>query len=337
MVEPKDLIKSGKEHLRRGDWEMAAKVFGQAIDDIGPGPMGTLGNKVLAEALRLRAFALSRIGETEEAITLARRALDISSGLGDIEGEAEALRRLGYVHTLRSDLSTAMELYGSALDKAEECGARVLEATTKIEVGNVFNIRGELDRARDTYQEAISILREEGEMNELARAHNNLGDCYIRMGHLDEAIEVLRQCMDIATEIGDTTIKGWAAFNAAECFTKMGEPLTAREYLELALEHLEKADDRIGVACTFMVYGINFTATEEWPLAEEAFKKALIMMRELEMPSKEAEVLREIGRMYIARGEADLAKGNLRMALDIFKRAGQGLDAQKVEELISKL
>jgi tetratricopeptide (TPR) repeat protein len=231
----------------------------------------------------------------------------------------------------------ALEFYDLALDKASSSNAQELVGRIKIEVANAHNTKGDRAKAKETYLQAISILKTVGNMNELARAYNNLGACLLDNNEFDEALDVLRQCMDLATKIGDLTIKGWAAFNAAECFTRLGETKFAKEYLNMALEFLTQSDDRIGVASTLKIMGVTYTAEREWSLAEETFNKGLAIMKELEMPGLEGDVLAAMGEMWLARGQTDKAKEVLSRAVELLEQGNRKKNADEARRLLAKL
>lgn len=337
MGSTQDLFHEGDRCLTKGDWDGASKAFGKAIGALEQEEQTEDCKRRLAEAYRKKGFADSRIGEIGKAVLQAKKALDISENIGDTVGEADALRRLGYVHWLKGDVKLAEDFYSKALEKAVECGDRDLEGKIRIEVGNSYNTQGDLDRSKDEYLKAIDILKEVENMNELARAYNNLGDCYIKAGELEEAVTVLRRCMDIGGDIGDLTIKGWAAFNAADCFTRMNETKMAKEYLDLAIEVLEKSDDRIGLASALSVYGRTFTAEKEWVLAEDAFNKSYAIATELEMPGLEGEVLMAKAKMFIQRSEIAVAKDLLERAIDLFREGNRKNEADEAKGIMKDL
>jgi tetratricopeptide (TPR) repeat protein len=333
----KDLIEEGHRQLKEGDWETASKVFGEALELIEKEGGSDDDRRLLAEVLRKRAHADSRMGEFERAVTQHKRAMDISKSVDDHAGEADALRGLGYVHWLKSDFQMALIFYDMVFEKASLTGDMEIIGRTRIELGNVYNSMGDRERAREEYSQAINILKTTDNKNELARAYNNLGDCYIRSGDLEEAITVLRQCMDLADTIGDMTIKGWAAFNAADCFTRMGESKIAKQYLETALDVLEESDDRIGVGSSLRVYGLTLTAEKEYVLAEDAFDKSIAIFAELDMPAREGETLKSKAKMFIDKGDIGAAIETLERAVEVFQEGNQEKDAREARDLIEKL
>jgi tetratricopeptide (TPR) repeat protein len=337
MPQVKELLEDGKKRLTKGDWKGASLVFGEAVDMLDDKATSTEDRTILAELLRRKGHADARIGELQDAMAQVKEALAISETLQDNFGEADALRGLGYIYWQKGDIPMALEFYDLALDKAKTCASQELVGRIQIEVANAYNTKGDRAKAKETYQQAISILRSVGSMNELARAYNNLGSCYLDNNELDEALDALRQCMDIATKIGDTTIKGWAAFNAAECFTQMGETKFAKEYLTMALEFLTLSDDRIGIASTLKIMGMTYSAERDWPLAEDTFNKSLVIIKDIEMPGLEGDILIAVAKMWLARDRKDMASEVLKKAIELLEEGNRKKSADEARKILASL
>jgi tetratricopeptide (TPR) repeat protein len=337
MPQAKELLEEGKKRLAKGDWKGASQVFGEAVDMLEDQAASPEERTILAELLRRKGHADARIGELQDAMAQVKEALEISETLEDNFGEADALRGLGYIYWQKGDVPMALEFYDLALDKASACASQELVGRIKIEIANAYNTKGDRAKAKETYQQAISILKSVGSMNELARAYNNLGSCYLDNNELDEALDALRQCMDIATKIGDTTIKGWAAFNAAECFTQMGETKFAKEYLGMALEFLTLSDDRIGIASTLKVMGVTYCAERDWPLAEETFNKSLAIIKDIEMPGLEGDILISVAKMWLARGQKEKTVEVLKTAIALLEEGNRKKNADEARKILATL
>jgi tetratricopeptide (TPR) repeat protein len=337
MKNKAELIKGVELLLKEGKWDQASRILARAIEQLGRAPTEEKDKKLLAEALRLKAFADSRRGEHTKAVFEAKKAMNISRAIGDLEGEADALRRLGYVHWQKADHQLAQEFYVAALDKAERCGAKRLLGLTKIELGNNYGSMGDLPKAKRVFLDAIKVLEGENELAEVGRAYNNLGATHKVYRTYKEAVQYLEKAIEVNREAGSITTMGWATFNMAECMARLGRAKEALVYLDSAKKILAEVDDKVGLATTFMIYGIVHTALEQWDLAMGSFDKAIKLEKRLQMPSLEAEILQERGRMYAAKGEREKAVEDLRMAMDLFTSHEQPKDAEYVKDLLDQL
>jgi len=136
MVEKvNDLLEKAKTDIKTGEWKSASSVLGEAIDLVDRMEADNELKARVSEALRLRSYTNTRMGDYTVAVADARRAMEISGAIGDLEGEADALRRLGYVHWRKGDNVLAQEFYNHGLEKAATCGAKQLMGKTLLEVG----------------------------------------------------------------------------------------------------------------------------------------------------------------------------------------------------------
>lgn len=321
MVKVETLIKNVEKHILEGRLEKASKELAEAISILEGRGEGRADLSLLAQTLRLKAYCGSRMGEYVKAAQDAKRALEISKGLSDIEGEADALRRLGYIHWQKADYSMALEFYNAALEKAALCNADLLIGKIKIEVGNLHLHMKDHKKAERIYLDALTIMKDGADLKELARLYNNLGACYLDMQRYNEAVEVLKQCAAVGKKIGDKTIQGWAYFNIAEGFLKLGRPRDALKFLDKAMELLKQQCDRPGIASTHLNYGLAYSALGDWDKAKVHFGKTLKMEQDFGMPAIVGEAFREIGKVYLKKGDKELARKYLEKALKVYEEA----------------
>lgn len=328
------LITKAEAELKNGNWEGAHATLLKVISSVEGPDAGPDNRKLLAEALRLNAFSESRIGDFKSAVADAKRALELSRELSDLNGEADAMRRLGYVHWQRADYPMALEFYEGALKTAAKANARNLIGKTMIEMGNLYTSMSDFEKARSSYLEAAVIMKEGKELNELARIYNNLGSLYLGQKRYRDALKVLTQCITLADQIGDQTIRGWAEFNSANAHLKLGRPNDALDHLNTAMTILRRSDDRVGVMSTYMNYGMTYTEIKDWDKAIVSFKKAMAIVQDLQMPSQEAEILGEMGKMFVAKGDRPTAREHLSQAIAIYKDAKMEREAAELKAVL---
>ena len=91
-------------------------------------------------------------GQLDDAILVARRALDLSRGRKELGVEAYTLRVLGEI-ALRGDpasFEAAMGQYHTALALATDLGMRPLTAHCHLGLGKLYRRTGDRRRARST-------------------------------------------------------------------------------------------------------------------------------------------------------------------------------------------
>lgn len=337
MEKAKVLFGKGLQLLKEGDWARASEALREALDELEASASTPEDRTMLSEILRRKAHADSRMSDIELATGELEHALDLSTELKDTAGMADALRGLGYVRILEGDAEGAMEQYKKALVLAEKTEEKGLVGRIRLEIGNVHFYKYDLERAKEEYGRALAILKAIGDDAELARVYNNLGEVHKATNDLEESIDYHRRCMELSTKIGNITMKGFAALNAAECFIKMKEPRLAREYLDMAVVCLRDANDRIGLANVWRIYGIYHLAEGDAEAAEKAFNKSIAVARAAGLSNFEAEALRGLADALVANGRITDAKATLRGAIKLFEATKRTKEAEEAKGVLENL
>lgn len=112
------------------------------------------------EALRLneRAAAARQQGQTEEALGLGERALEIFRQLGDRHGEALTLNGLGLTHARSGDEAGALDAYEKAVDLLTELGDRHGAGRVLANLGVLHRSQGHDERAQVYLHDALERL-----------------------------------------------------------------------------------------------------------------------------------------------------------------------------------
>jgi tetratricopeptide (TPR) repeat protein len=337
MKGPQDLMKDVETILSEGNWDAASKLLVKVIGQIGEDPKDKDSKKFLSQALRLKAFADSRRGEHKAAIHGAKKAMNISKEIGDLEGEADSLRRLGYIHWQKADYPMALEFYNAALEKANVAEARKLIGRVKIELGNTYDSMGNSKMAQRVYKDAIAILEKEKDTHELARALNNIASTLMHDKKLKDALGYLTRCITVCDTSGNIIMKGWAANNMADCHIQLGKPKAALPFLKMSERIMKDTDDKVGLAITYMNYGMTYTALKDWDQAMVSFERAETTEGRLQMPALRAEIFREHGRLLSSMKENDKALHYFKKSFELFMDQSRDKDAAEIKDLMSKI
>lgn len=331
------LIEQGKTEIRDGSWPAASVILQKAIEIIDGMEADDAMRGRLSEALRLRSYVETRMGNYEVAVADARRAMEISGAIGDLEGEADALRRLGYVHWRKGDNILAQEFYDNGLEKAAACGANILLGRILLENGSLQVSLKEFQKGERLFKRAIDILSREGLMDEVARATNNLGSCYMDSGDFERAIPTFEMCMEISESHDDILHKGWAAFNLGDTYTQMGQPEKALPLLDTAIQLLDSMNDLVGLAAAYLVYGKTYNMLNDWDKAEVHLNKVLELTERTPVLPIQADTHFTLGHTHLGRGDREAAKRELERSLEIYQGIGVADDIERVKDALSKL
>jgi tetratricopeptide (TPR) repeat protein len=121
--------------------------------------LGTIGGQSLRVGYVSEAYLLA--GRVQEAVQLARRALDLARAHKERGHEAWALRLLGEVaaHQAHPEIEPAAHHYRQALALAQELGMRPLVAHCHLGLGTLYAKTGQPEQARAELSAAIDMYR----------------------------------------------------------------------------------------------------------------------------------------------------------------------------------
>jgi tetratricopeptide (TPR) repeat protein len=331
---PESLLEEAKELNERDEWKEAKKKLQTFFKKV---PKDKASTEILVKANLLMANILSNMTEFKVALDHCNEALSLSASINDEPSMAEATRLLGFIKWRRSDFNGAMKDMIKALDMAKRLKDLRLQGVMHIEMAMCHSARGDLDKSERALREAILILSKAGDNKQLSRAYNNLGDGLLNQGKFEKAVEFFEKAKKLGNKIGAADMSAFAGFNIAECMFELGKYDEALAELDESLPVLEKIGDLYGEAGANQVYGLVYGKLGDWQRAEEHLFKARRQAKKSNMPVSEAMIIRDIGRVYLWRGDKDKARLYLKEAKEIFERHDAQKDLSKVLKDIKEL
>ncbi len=170
---------------------------------------------MLAENLA-SAASLSRLsGDDDDALALAREALDVAASIGNLWGQAYAAMNAYEIHLDRGEVGTAVTMMREAIDMGERAGFLAAQATSRATLAETYAYLGDSDLARDTAAIALEIANERLPM---ARPWvlGGIAQIHLWAGELDDAeaalagfaVELLPEPLRSAASIKVPLVRG---------------------------------------------------------------------------------------------------------------------------------
>lgn len=301
---------------------------------------GTSGQRVLAEALRLKGWTYNVLGDVE-ASALGEQALAISRELNDRRLMAESLNLLGAVACdLSGDLGQAIHHFEEAVVMFRELGDRRGVHRSLNNLGYATLRRGDHVAAVDLFQEALTIARQIGDRNYEMQYHGNLGGARVGLGEYSAAEAALRQAIHMAETSG-------ALLRLAETYRFLAEALLGQGEVEAALAAARQAlalgqDQKqpLDIGGAWRALGMVAAELAE-PIAIEdqtydaadCFAESLRVFTEKGIERERAWTLRAWAEYEIAREDQARGEAMWREAREIFA----GLGAESCVEQMASL
>ncbi len=206
-----------------------------------------------AEALRLRSAISRLVGNAEESLQLAERALALcAEAAGEstvpptpcLTARATILMSHGTTLWNMGRLEQAIESYAEALVIYRALSMPRQEARALNNMGIVFAALGEYEEALSHYKSALKIDQDVGDRSAIALKLANIGQCYADLGDTTRADSYLSKALMMAQHTGDLSAAADATVSLGQTRLRQGDPIAALAFFEkglaLATENRER-------------------------------------------------------------------------------------------------
>lgn len=266
-----------------------------------------------------------RLGNLNQALDLARRALAMKERLGDRGEIGKTHNQLGLIYWDLADYPSAIKELEEAIGTGKSLRDAQLEGSALNNLGLVFDERGDYQRSLQQYQRALQLHRsshfERGEGDALG----NIGGVYLLLGRFREALEYYQQALAISQRLGLKPAEADDLGNIALCLRAVGEIDGSLAKFDQALQIAqaaglakEEADWRKGKGSTLVGLGRYDAALEEYGKARQIYERSAGLKREL------VESLNDTGHVYELLGDAAAADREFHRALETAQSIGNG-------------
>ena len=276
-------------------------------------PSDTFGVKLLFDAarkdmaMRERATALPKI---EEALRMVRRAED-----PDLEADIRML--YGECLAAVGRREDALDQYEEVADRCKALGKTVDLVRVWLEMGNCYLQLEQFPTARRYYQKVIRYsvnIKSAQEYHVLALCY--LGSAHLGMGEPEEAVRSYREALQSVDGASNPALWGHIAAGLAGAYRRAGKPELARDFSRQALTRLEaaKSPDALGaqqnLALALMDLG-------NWEEAYALLHRTLSSYKLMDRPAAQANVMDDLVRYHLHKGDVDRAEALCWQALDL--------------------
>jgi class 3 adenylate cyclase/tetratricopeptide (TPR) repeat protein len=283
--------------------------------------------------------AFSKNGETDRAIELYTKNLELSRKLGDKQGIGQACNHLGNEYHTKGDAERALAMYWESLTLSREIGYKKGIAVASNNMGFVCEGLGQRDKALELYQMYLVSSEEMGYARGIGIGCGNLGGLFLEAGDLDKAGEYLARAEAVCTEIGDrpnliTTCLQLAELKQALARRDGSSDRAAWEAAERALGMAEELDSKELRGRSLLVYGKLHAASGDFPAAGNDLRQAVALFADVGELRLQADAWLEYARMLKAAAAKGVAlEGRALDCLEKARKLYEGLNLpHKVKE-----
>jgi len=272
----------------------------EALND--PSLMPRKIEKARAQGYLTLGTAFSNNGETDRAIELFSKYLDLTRKLGDKELIGQACSHLGNEYYIKGDYERALAMYWEYLTLSREIGHKRGIAIASNNMGYVYAGLGQRDKALELYQLYITSSEEMGYARGIAIGCWNLGGLFLEAGELDKAAGFLERAEKVCQEIGDRPTLVGISLHLAELKRILSQrdgssDREAWEVAERALRQAEALGSKELRGKSHLVYGKLHSAADDFTAAGDDLRRAILLFTDLGDRRLRADAFLEYARM----------------------------------------
>jgi tetratricopeptide (TPR) repeat protein len=290
---------------------------------------------MLAEAFRRRAILAHEAGDSARARSALQQSYAVTTLLGDRRLAARTHNPLGGLELETRNLEAAE----AALTEAAALAADdpVLVARVYQNLGIVSNIRGDHRAAEVNYLRSLNAYEGLSDTHGSAISRHNLGMLAADRGDYRKALEHYEKCGALARQSGDLHLGALCRVNAAEALLALGQGKEARRAVEEAQRTFETLEAHFDAPDVQRVLALCDRADGLLRQAESRLMRARELARIADARLIEAEVARDLGRVYAESGRLGEAHDAFAEAMQTFRELGAEADRESTERELAGL
>jgi tetratricopeptide (TPR) repeat protein len=300
-------IREGHYLWRLGIYEGSIEVLEEAV-----AALRTLGDRPrLGRALTNLGVAYWFKSHFLEALGYHQEALQIARGIGNKREECRALNNMGAVYGSLQRDDEAMRCYQMGLTIAEETGDLFFQGLLSNNIAHMQHERGEFTLARRGYEVALTIGRLVGSRRSETVSLANIGDLDSQLGHYEEALASFQRSVELdrsmANEIGVAAIPG----SLSHLLRILGQYGQALEMAQQVLAQHQRLGVQDHIASGYRHLARICTCLGAYDQAEQHWRESMALAEELDLKYLVVEANSGLGKISIARGDAQKALDRL--------------------------
>lgn len=323
------LRRIGRLHLLRlANYPAAEDAFRAALakaEEAGAEDIAILANLDIGKCRE-------RVGDYEQAASIAAEMRARAAALGDRMLECDALLLAAFVEWARADYLKAFRAQGEALAIAEEAGDIPYAIVARNTGGLVRWSLNDVDHALAEYDATLALARGTIFDGEVASTLNNRALVHRSMRQWDAALADLKESLSIDRARQDRWGEAYALRNIGMTHLMRGDAKEALEPLARAMAIAAEIGDRSNRAKAAAALGDALRETGDDAGAHEHYLDALSEARAIPLPEVEWRVLHGRAMLEKKAGRGDAALQLLDEALGVVERLRAAIRIEEFQE-----
>ena len=187
-------------------------------------------------------FAYLYLGENELSLKSFQQSLLLRRFINDPRGEALTLYGVGCLYAMMGHNQKALDSFSRALVLRRSASDRLGEAFTLTGIAKIYNQEGKHQESLDILNRALELLQ--SDKHAQADGLSIKGWVYSSLAEYEKALEMFNEALPLRRQVGDRTGEATTLYGIAEVERRRGNLLSARGYMESALDIIESLGTR---------------------------------------------------------------------------------------------
>ncbi len=258
----------------------------------------------------------------DSALTIARKIIFDSQQIDFVQGLSHGLHRLAHIQYLKGKNDSALLNAQQALDIRIELNDFRRSAGTALLLSNIYQTIGQTEAAFVKAVFAAQQADKSGDINTQILAYSELGNLNFEYQDLEQALTYHKQALALSQEVQNTYYHAFALSRIAKYFISTAAFDSALVYY-LHANHIYQDLGYVSyVGITAENIGISYLNLDKPRLAMKNLKVAEDIYKEYSFNENLAQVLYNIGSVYVDLKNADSAIAKLSHALKLAVNQG---------------
>jgi tetratricopeptide (TPR) repeat protein len=203
--------------------------------------------------------------------------------------------------------------------------------------GVLASTRGDYAEATAFYSNSLGAFEMAGDAEPVSWVLNNLGILHTKIRNFGEALEYLKRGLAVAVNRRDAVVENVITLNLAEVWVGLGRLDTADEFCDDALDQAQRRGDHLSAAGALKIRAAIERQRGALDKSIATLRIAIFEAEGAEDRLLHAEMLRELGEISRAVGNAGAARSAWREAVDTYQEIGASREIAEVEAQLDSL
>lgn len=281
-------------------------------------------------------IAFRRLGEYEQAIDFFQKGLQVSLDFGKQKSECAFACNLGNLYRDLGQYEQAIDHHKRALNISRNIKDLQREGMCLGNLGIAYRDTAQYKQAIDALNKYLNISKSLNYSQGEAIALNDLGLTYAYQGNYGEAVKTYENGLCLMREIKDRRGETFCLFNLGVAQQHLGQYEEAMRSHKLSLTLSKDSGDLRAQGNALGYLGCAQMETAQFTEALSNIRQALSIFQDIKAPSKEAEFLMNLSKVYKMMGNINLALEHCQKSVDLAKKLGIPL-SEECEAVLKSL